>query len=33
MDWRKFLEWFEMGFFGGFGYLVISLIWSLIVHR
>lgn len=31
--WPDIARWFLMGFFGGLGYLTISLLWSLIVKR
>lgn len=33
MDYMDLLRWFLMGFFGGFGYLTISLLWGLVVKR
>lgn len=27
---EEFIRWFEMGFFGGLGYIVINFLWSLI---
>lgn len=31
MDWRLIVQWFEMGFFGGLGFLVVSTLYRLIV--
>jgi hypothetical protein len=33
MDWHKLLEWFEIGFFGGLGYLVMSTLYRLVVKN
>lgn len=30
---KKLIEWFLIGFFGGLGYLTVSLLWSLVVNR
>ena len=31
MDWHKWLEYFQMGVFGGLGFLVISTLYRLVV--
>jgi len=33
MDIKQIWVWFQMGFFGGLGFLTISLLWGLIVKR
>ena len=33
VTWQEICRWFMMGFFGGLGYLTISLLWGLIVKR
>lgn len=32
MWWKKPLQWFGMGFFGGLGWLIISLAWMKIIN-
>lgn len=33
MEWQQLVTWLGMGFFGGLGWLIISLLWSLVVKR